>query len=162
MIMYYKILDKSLTVKFYKPFFENSKVTEQIFMKKGELIEIDKIRQKIPEPYASDIIVKMRRLQEINNMKLSVMGATYDEENRKIIYLIGNCSFDDRKQAIIHGENLYGSEFVNDNISRFNGRRLYYLKNTDQISEREYKELKEEHKDLLKINIIKLNKNILR
>ena len=158
MIIYYKVLQKELGIRMYKPFFENFEVTETNFIKKARVLLLDKIRKNIPEPYATYIIARVKRVHEINHMNLSVLGSVYDDRCRKIKYLIGNCDFEDKSLAIAHGETVFGENFMDDNKSKFNRRILYYFREKDEITEKEYNELKQEYNELIKINHFKIEK----
>lgn len=158
MIIYYQILNDGRNVRFFKPLFGNNPITKETFDKKSIVLTKEKIQQKIPYQYSRNVIAYMRRVQEINGMKLSQLGVKYDALNNQKKYVVGNCEFEDKKSALFHGQNIYGIRFMSEHLNIFDENKIYYYSDTTKITEQEYKNIKQEYKNLLKINVIKIKK----
>lgn len=158
MILYYQVSSTGNYVKIYKQVHEKKCFREEDFVKKAKIFSKNKIKDKIPYPYNTVILSAVNRVVGINNMKLSPFGVKIDECSGQKMYFVGNCEFDDLKPALVHGEVIYGKEFMEENMDKLEGNKLYYYRDNEIILDSLYFKLIAEKNELLKIQSVKIVK----
>lgn len=161
MPFFFKIADDGNCVYVAKTLVSNEMKQEE-FDQKAVRLTVDKFLSKFPKEISEKLETNIKRVKEINDMKLSTMRfADYPNPSTRTtrnIYTVGDKKFAEDcgeeevyhqyNEAVAYGKEVYGEKKAEEVFQRLRSEKVVCFSGTKEISVEQYKNLLKEKEKL--------------